>query len=220
LRLATEGTGDFDSTRADALNGITLLAEHLPDSARDELIHPVLALAQGNADSSFDRLWQGTLDPLSRGKVDVGRGRAPAAVLAAACLARRPEHGHAVLAAARELARQDDSSAVQGAARAIATLLDQGLVQLDPGQILQIDTSVPFRELAVIAWLHSPNPVPEPGQQFVRDPARSVRLAVAARLPRLRAVAPSQAEPLLARLRHDPSASVRQAANEDSSRAA
>jgi hypothetical protein len=81
---------------------------------------------------------------------------------------------------------------------------------LDPGQVLQINTSVPFRELAVIAWLHSPNPAPEPSQQFVRDPARSV----------LRAVAPSLAEPLLAQLRHDPSACVRRAAVEDSSRAA
>jgi hypothetical protein len=87
LRLATEGTGDFDPTRADALNGITLLAEHLPDSARDELVHPVLALAQADADSSFDRLWQGTLHPLSRGKIDVGRGRAPAAILAGSYVA-------------------------------------------------------------------------------------------------------------------------------------
>jgi hypothetical protein len=220
LRLAAEGTGDFDPTRADALNGITILAEHLPDSARDELVHPVLALAQADADSSFDRLWQGTLHPLSRGKVDVGHGRAPAAVLAAACVARRPEHGHAVLAAASELARHNDSSATQGAARAIATLLDQGLVQLDPGQVLQINTSVPFRELAVIAWLHSPNPASEFGERFACDPARPVRLAVAAQLSRLRTVAPSQAEPLLARLRRDPSASVRQAASEDSSRAA
>jgi hypothetical protein len=220
LRLATEGTGDFDSTRADALNGITLLAEHLPDSARDELVQPVLALAQPSADSSFDKLWQGTLHPLSPGKVDVGRGRAPAAVLAAACLARRPEHGHAVLAAASELARHNDSSAVQGAARAIATLLDQGLVELDPAQVLQISTSEPFRELSVVAWLYSPNPAPELGEQFAHDPARSVRLAVAARLQRLRAIAPSLVEPLLAQLRHDPSANVRQVAIENSSRAA
>jgi hypothetical protein len=220
LRLATEGTGDFDSTRADALNGITILAEHLPDSVRDELVQPVLALAQPSADSSFDKLWQGTLHPLSPGKVDVGRGRAPAAVLAAACLARRPEHGRAILAPASELARQNDGAAVQGAARAIATLLDQGLVQLDPAQVLQISTSVPFRELAVIAWLRSSSPAPELGEQFVRDRARSVRLAVAARLPQPRAIAPSLAEPLLAQLRHDASASVRQAASEESSRAA
>ena len=220
LRLATEGTGDFDSTRADALNGITLLASRLPDSVRDELVQPVLALAQPSADSSFDKLWQGTLHPLSPGKVDVGRGRAPAAVLAAACLARRPEHGHAVLAAASELARQNDSSGVQGAARAIATLLDQRLVEVDPAQVLQLSTSVPFRELAVIAWLHRPNPAAELGEQFARDPARSVRLAVAAQLPRLRAIAPSLVEPLLAQLRHDRNASVRQAAAQDSSRAA
>jgi hypothetical protein len=220
LRLATEGTGDFDSTRADALNGIVLLASRLPDSVRDELVQPVLALAQASADSSFDKLWQGTLHPLSPGKVDVGRGRAPAAVLAAASLARRPEHGHAVLAAASELARQNDGPAVQGAARAIATLLDQGVLQLDPAQVLQISTDVPFRELAVIAWLHSPNPAPERGEQFVRDPARSVRLAVAAHLPRLRVIAPSLVEPLLAQLRHDPSATVRQVATEDPSKAA
>jgi len=220
LRLATEGTGDFDPTRADALDGITILAGHLPDPVRDELVHPVLALAQASADSSFDKLWQGTLHPLSTGKVDVGRRRAAAAVVAAAALARRPEHGDAVLASASELARQNDGPAVQGAARAIATLLDQGLVQLDPAQVLQISTSEPFRELSVVAWLHSPNPAPELGEQFARDPARSVRLAVAARLPRLRAIAPSLVEPLLAQLRHDPSANVRQVAIEDSSRAA
>jgi hypothetical protein len=220
LRLATEGTGDFDPTRADALNGITILAEHLPDPARDELIHPVLALAQASADSSFDRLWQSTLDPLSRGKVDVGRGRAPAAVLAAACLARRPEHGHAILAAASELARRDDSSATQGAARAIATLLDRGLVKLDPAQALQISTSVPFRELAVVAWLHNAARPPELGEQLARDPARPVRLAVADALPRLQTIAPGLVEPLLARLRRDSSASVRRAVVENSSRAA
>jgi hypothetical protein len=220
LRLATEGTGDFDPTRADALDGITILAEHLPDPVRDELVHPVLALAQASADSSFDKLWQGTLHPLSTGKVDVGRRRAAAAVVAAADLARRPEHGDAVLASASELAKQNDGPAVQGAARAIATLLDQRLVELDPAQVLQISTSEPFRELAVVAWLHSPNPAPELGEQFARDPARSVRLAVAARLPRLRAIAPSLVEPLLAQLRRDPSANVREAAALDSSRAA
>jgi hypothetical protein len=220
LRLATEGTGDFDPTRADALNGITILAEHLPDSARDELIHPVLALAQVDADSSFDRLWQDTLHPLSRGKVDVGHGRAPAAVLAAACLARLPEHGHAILAAASELAMRDDSSATQGAARAIATLLNQGLVKLDPAQVLQISTSVPFRELAVVAWLHNAAHPPELGEQFARDPARSVRLAVADALPQLQTIASGLVEPLLARLRRDSSASVRRAVVENSSRAA
>jgi len=151
LRLATEGTGDFDPTRADALDGITILAEYLPDPVRDELVHPVLALAQASADSSFDKLWQGTLHPLSPGKVDVGRRRAAAAVVAAAGLARRPEHGETVLASASELARPNDGPAVQGAARAIATLLDQGLVELDPAQVLQISTSEPFRELAVVA---------------------------------------------------------------------
>jgi len=212
LRLATEGTGDFDSTRADALNGIAILAEHLPDPVRDELIHPVLALTQASADSSLDKLLQGTLHPLSTGKVDVGRSRAPAAVVAAGDLACRPEHSDAVLASASELARQNDGPVAQGAARAIATLLNQRLVGLDPAQVLQISTSVPFRELATIAWLHSPNPAPELGEQFARDPAPSVRLAVAARLPRLRAIAPSLVEPLLAQLRHDPSASVREAA--------
>ncbi len=152
LRLATEGTGDFDPTRADALDGVTILAEHLPDPVRDELVHPALALAQASADSSFDKLWQGTLHPLSPGKVDVGRRRAAAAaVVAAAALARRPEHGETVLASASELARPNDGPAVQGAARAIATLLDQGLVELDPAQVLQISTSEPFRELAVVA---------------------------------------------------------------------
>jgi len=135
-------------------------------------------------------------------------------------LARRPEHGETVLASASELARQNDGPAVQGAARAIATLLDQGLVELDPAQVLQISTSEPFRELAVVAWLHSPNPAPELGEQFAHDPARSVRLAAAARLPRLRTIAPSLVEPLLVQLRHDPSANVRQVAAEDSSRAA
>jgi hypothetical protein len=220
LRLATEGTGDFDPTRADALDGITILADHLPDPVRDDLVHPVLALAQASADSSFDKLWQGTLHPLSTGKVDVGRRRAAAAVVAAGDLSCRPEHGDAVLASASELARQNDGPAVQGAARAIATLLDQRLVELDPARVLQISTSEPFRELAVVAWLHSPNPAPELGEQFARDPARSVRLAVAARLPRLRAIAPSLVEPLLAQLRHDRNASVRQAAAQDSSRAA
>jgi len=107
LRLATEGTGDFDPTRADALDGITILAGYLPDPVRDELVHPVPALAQASADSSFDKLWQGTLHPLSTGKVDVGRRRAAAAVVAAAGLARRPEHGETVLASASEPARQN-----------------------------------------------------------------------------------------------------------------
>jgi hypothetical protein len=154
------------------------------------------------------------------GKVDVGRRRAAAAVVAAGDLACRPEHSDAVLASASELARQNDSPAVLGAARAIATLLNQRLVELDPAQVLQISTSEPFRELAVVAWLHSPNPAAELGEQFARDPARSVRLAVAARLPRLRTIAPSLVEPLLAQLRHDPSANVREAAALDSSRAA
>jgi hypothetical protein len=138
--------------------------------------------------------------------------RRAVAVVAAAGLARRPEHGDTVLASASELARQNDGPAVQGAARAIAILLDQRLVELDPAQVLQISTSEPFRELSVVAWLHSPNPAPELGEQFARDPARSVRLAVAARLPRLRAIAPSLVELLLAQLRRDPSANVRQVA--------
>jgi hypothetical protein len=220
LRLAAEGTGEVDPTRADALDGISLLAPYLPDPTRDELVQPVLALAQTSADSPVDRLWQGTLHPLSPGKVNLGRRRAAAAVAAASYLARRPEHGHAVLAAASALAQQDDSSAERAAARAIVPLVEHGLVQLDPGQILQISTRTPFRELAVITWLHSPNPTSELGEQFAQDPARAVRLAVAAGLPRLRTMAPHLVQPLVDRLRGDPSASVRRAAAEVSSRAA
>jgi hypothetical protein len=209
LRLAAEGTGDVDPARSDALDGIAVLAQRLPDSTRDELVQPVLTLAEASADSPVDSLWQRTLDPLSPGKVDLGRRRAAAALVAAAELARRPEHGRTVLAKASELTAQTETTAEQAAARAIATLINRRLVILDPAQVLQISTSVPFRELAVTAWLHSHDPAPERGEQFARDPARSVRLAVAEALPRIGTVAPGAVEALLARLRHDPSARVR-----------
>lgn len=220
LRLAAERTGDLDPARSDALDGIAVLAQRLPDSTRDELVQPVLALAEASADSPADSLWQRTLHPLSTGKVDLGRRRAAAAIVAAAELARRPGHGLAVLAKASELAAQIDATAEQAAARAIATLVNRQLVTLDPAQVLQTSTSVPFRELAVLAWLHGHDPAPERGEQFARDPARPVRLAVAEALPRLRTIAPGVIEPLLAQLRHDPSARVRQTVTENSNRAA
>jgi hypothetical protein len=221
LRLAAEGTGDLDPARSDALDGVTVLAQRLPDSTRDELLQPVLALAEASADSPVDSLWQRTLHPLSAGKVDLGRRRAAAAIVAAAELACRPEHGLAVLAkASDQLAAQTDATAQQAAARAIATLIDRQLVTLDPAQVLQISTSVPFRELAVVAWLHSHHLAPERGEQFARDPAWQVRLAMAEALPRLRTVVPGIVEPLLAQLRHDPSARVRRTVIENSNRAA
>lgn len=124
------------------------------------------------------------------------------------------------MAKASELAAQIDATAEQAAARAIATLVNRQLVTLDPAQVLQTSTSVPFRELAVLAWLHGHDPAPERGEQFARDPARPVRLAVAEALPRLRTIAPGVIEPLLAQLRHDPSARVRQTVTENSNRAA
>ncbi len=72
LRLAAEGTGDVDPARSDALDGLTVLAERLPDSTRDELVQPVLTLAEASADSPVDSLWQRTLHPLSPGKVNLG----------------------------------------------------------------------------------------------------------------------------------------------------
>jgi hypothetical protein len=220
LRLAIEGTGDVDPARADALDGITLLGPRLSDSTRDELVEPVLALAQASADSPVDQLWQGTLHPLSPGKIDLGRRRAAAAVVAAAHLARRPEHGRGVLAVARELANQSDNSVQQAAARAIARLIDQGLVTLDAARVLEISRSVPFRELAVMAWCHSDNPALEVADQFAHDPARLVRLALAEALPELGKVASRLLQPLLDRLNRDPSATVRHAAIKGSRRAA
>jgi HEAT repeats len=220
LRLAAEGTGDVDPGRADALDGIALLGPHLSDSTRDELVEPVLALAQANADSPVDQLWQGTLHPLSPGKINLGHRRAAAAVHAAALLARRPEHGRAVLAAVRMLTLQNDSSIEQAAARSIWRLMDDGLVILEAAQVLEIGKAVPFRVLAVMAWCRTQNPTPELADQFAQDPARSVRRALAEALPQLNAVAPQLVQPLLDRLRRDPSAVVRQAAVQGSSKAA
>jgi hypothetical protein len=220
VRLATQGTTDVDPTRADALNGISVLAAQLPDSTRDEMLQPVLALAQDSADSPVDALWESTLHPLSPVSVDLGRRRAGAAVRAAARLARSSEHGQAVLAAASELARRADRSTERAAAHAIAVLLEHGLLKLRSAQILQISTSVPFRQTAVVAWLHSPDPAPEFGDQFVRDPARPVRLTMANALMRLRTMSPRLAEHLHAQLRRDPSARVRQIAAETPSKAA
>jgi HEAT repeat protein len=116
--------------------------------------------------------------------------------------------------------RDEPTSETPRAARAIATLINRRLLTLDPAQVLHISTSLPFRELAVTAWLHSHDPAPERGEQFARDPARSVRLAVAEALPRLGSVAPGVVEALLARLRQDPSARVRRTVSENSNRAA
>jgi hypothetical protein len=178
LNLA-QNTGRPESNRTEGVEGVLLLARHLPDELREELFPKVIELVHtGGIPTDVDRPLLGGLHPLSTMRIDLDFGSLPREALqTAAVLALTPDHAADVVALAMERLVSREEKDVYAAAKAISYLKPEH-VDLDV-RLLVAHPVAWVRQLAAALAVHRNSPSADVIMQLAQDPDPSVRRTLA-----------------------------------------
>jgi|GEM_PF-5011506 len=202
-------TEDLEINRAQAVEGIGILARNLRRDLRSELFDAIFPLADPNvAVSAADEMHRQSMHPLSRFRIDFGAGWLPrAAAQTCASLATTSQQAKIVADMALVWLRSSSPDDLRAAALVIRAI-DPKLITFDV-LALASHPSVEVRRTAVILWARDVNRDASLSKVFASDRGFRVRLELAAAAKTVAGYDRELATKLRNSLANDPHAWVR-----------